>query len=138
MLFLLDTCVISDAARPQHYPGLAAWLGAQASINLAISVLSLGELRYGVEKPPSGRKRAALVTWLQTALLDQLRGRVLPIDDRVADAWGLVRATGEASGRPLPVIDGMLLATAQAHALTFVTRNLRDVEYRGVGVLDPY
>ncbi len=138
MLFLLDTCVLSDAARPQHYPKLTAWLSAQASNGLAISALTLGELRYGVERLPSGRKRVELMTWLQTALPRQFQERVLPVNDRVADAWAVLRATGEANGRPLPLVDGLLLATAQVHALTFVTRNLRDVEHRGVSVLDPY
>lgn len=138
MHFLLDTCVLSDAAKPRHHPQLTEWVAAQPSSALAISVITLGELRYGVERLPSGRKRADLIGWLEGALPEHFRERILPVTDRVAAAWGVLRATAEANGRPLPMVDGLLLATAQVHGLTFVTRNLRHVEHRGVSVLDPY
>lgn len=136
--FLLDTCVLSDAAKPQQHARVHEWLGGQPSSALAISVITLGELRYGVERLSSGRKRTDLMSWLQGALPAHFHERILPVSDRVADAWAVLRATGEANGRPLPLVDGLLLATAQVHGLTFVTRNLRDAEHRGVSVLDPY
>jgi predicted nucleic acid-binding protein len=138
MQFLLDTCVVSDGAKPRHFPRLADWLAARGADEAAISALTVGELRYGVERLPAGRKRAELLTWLEVTLMREFAGRVLPLDDRVADAWGVLRAAGEAAGRPLPIVDGMLLATAQAHGLIFVTRNEAHVTGRGVGVLNPY
>lgn len=138
MRFLLDTCVISDGAKPAQFPSLEAWLGAQRLDDLAVSALTFGELRYGIERLPASRRRTALVTWLETQLPTRFAGRVLSQDQRVAEAWGVLRSAGEAIGRPLPIIDGLLLATAQVHGLTFVTRNETDVAGRGVGVLNPY
>lgn len=138
MKYLLDTCVLSDGARPRQFPELVKWLGAQGTEDLAIGALTGGELRYGIQRLPSGRQRERLKTWLDSELLQVFAERVLPIDGPIADAWALLRASGEEMGRELPIVDGLLLATAQVHGLTFVTRNLADVENRGVAVLSPY
>lgn len=138
MRFLLDICVIADAAKATKFPRLAEWLGAQANDDLAIGALTLGEFRFGVQRLATGRRREALKRWIDAELDPLFAERVLPIDEPVAMAWALLRATGDDAGRPLPVIDGLLLATAQVHGLTFVTRNLADVEGRGVSVLSPY
>jgi predicted nucleic acid-binding protein len=138
MRFLLDTCIVSDAAKPGRFPRLEAWLGGQRLDDLAIAALTFGELRYGIERLPAGRKRTELVTWLETQLPSRFASRILPQDQRVAEAWGVLRSAGETAGRPVPIIDGLLLATAQIHGLTFVTRNDADVKDRGVGVLNPY
>lgn len=138
MRYLLDTCVLSDGAKPGKFPQLAEWLEAQPPEDFAISPLTVGELRYGIERLPAGRKREQLKQWLDSQLLRSFAERVLPVDAVVAETWALLRASGDETGRPLPVIDGLLLATAQAHGLTFVTRNVTDVEDRGVSVLAPY
>jgi len=138
MRFLLDTCILSDAARKGQYPQLQRWLEYQHPADLAIGVITLGEIRYGIERLPDSRKRTELLTWLETELPAQFTNRILPFDAAAADAWGMLRATGEELGRPLPIIDGQLLATAYAYRLIFVTRNESDVAARGVGVLNPY
>jgi predicted nucleic acid-binding protein len=136
--YLLDTCVLSDGARAAQFPTLAEWLAAQATEDLAIGALTVGELRHGIQRLRPGRKRERLKQWLDGELLPTFAERVLPIDGPVANAWALLRASGEEMGRELPVVDGLLIATAQVHGLTFVTRNLPDVENRGVAVLSPY
>jgi predicted nucleic acid-binding protein len=136
--FLLDTCVLSDAAKPARFPTLETWLGAQRLDDLAVAALTFGELRYGIERLSPSKRRTALTTWLETQLSARFAGRILPQDQRVAEAWGVLRNAGDAMGRPLPIVDGLLLATAQVHSLTFVTRNEADVGGRGVGVLNPY
>jgi predicted nucleic acid-binding protein len=136
--YLLDTCVLSDAASPPAHSALAAWLSKQSDDDCVISVLTIGELRYGVERLPRGRKRETLKYWIDDELVPKFSGRVLDVDLDVADAWAQLRSLGDETGRPLPVIDGLLLATAQVNGLTFVTRNLKDVDGRGVAVLSPY
>ena len=137
MAFLLDTMVVSEAARAKPDPRLRAWLEARPMLDLHISVLLLGEVRKGVAQLPQGR-RDRLESWLRTALVRQFHGRVLPVDDAVALAWGGLAAEGRAMGRELPVVDGLLLATAAVHGLTLVTRNIRDCRDRGVPVFDPW
>jgi toxin FitB len=136
--YLLDTCVLSDGAKPDRFPRLAEWLADQDSDDLAISALAVGELRYGIQRLPAGRKREQLKDWLENDMLADFVDRIIPIDEAVADAWGLLRAAGDDVGRPLPITDGLMLATAQVRGVTFVTRNLTDVEGRGVAVLSPY
>lgn len=137
MSFLLDTCVISDAARNAD-SSLVQWLRSQSPVDLHLSVLTLGEIRKGVELLPTGKKREKLRAWLDEDLRAQFAGRLLQITSDVALEWGRLAAVAQKSGRRLAVVDGLLLATAQAHGLTFVTRNTKDVETRGVAVLNPY
>jgi toxin FitB len=84
------------------------------------------------------RHGAALQTWLASALREQFADRVLPADLEVARAWGSLTTASERLGRPLHVVDGLLLATAQVHGLTMVARNVDDFRDRGVPVHDPY
>jgi hypothetical protein len=138
MAFLLDTMVVSEAARANPDPGVRGWLEARPMLDLHISVLLIGEIRKGVALLAQSRKRDRLESWLRTALVRQFHGRVLPVDDAVALAWGGLAAEGRAMGRELPVVDGLLLATAAVHGLTLVTRNVRDCRDRGVPVFDPW
>ncbi len=138
MSYLLDTCIISDIPKKRD-AGLLKWVAAQSPLDFHLSVLSLGEIRKGVELlPASAPRRAQLRAWLQHDLPAQFAGRLLSITEATALAYGQLAADGQRNGRQLPVLDGLLLATAQTHGLTLVTRNLRDVDGRGVPVLNPY
>ncbi len=125
-------------AKPRPNAGVVDWLRSQSPLDLAISVLSLGEVRKGVSLMPTGTRREALEQWLANELPRQFFGRVLPVDEAAALAWGRLSAEGRASGRELPVIYGLLLATAAAHRLTFVTRNESDCKERGVAIHNPW
>lgn len=138
MRFLLDTNVLSEAARPEPDVGLVAWLGERSTLELCISVLTLGEIRKGILLLATGRKRDRLHQWLRAELSRQFTDRILPVDQAVSLAWGRLAAEGRRSGRRLPVTDGLLLATADVHGLTLVTRNERDCADRGVPVLNPW
>lgn len=138
MRFLLDTNVLSEPARPQPEPSVLEWMRAQSSLDLAISVLTLGEIEKGITLLPSGRRRSALESWLASDLPRQFTGRVLAVDTDVALTWGRLSAEGRRVGRELPVIDGLLLATAAVHGLTLVTRNEGDCRNRGIPVFNPW
>ncbi|MBI4513506.1 MAG: type II toxin-antitoxin system VapC family toxin [Gemmatimonadetes bacterium] len=138
MRFLLDTNVLSEAAKPRAAPHLVEWLRGQSPLDLAVSVLTLGEIERGVSLLPKGPRRRALERWLSVDLPRQFLDRVLPIDLEVARVWGRLAAEGKRAGRELPVIDGLLLATAAVHRLTLVTRNEADCRDRGVPVHNPW
>ena len=138
MRYLLDTNVLSEGAKAEPDAGVAAFLDATSPIELAISVLTAGEIRQGVAALDAGEKKRRLERWLSVDLLRQFAGRAFPVDEGVALAWGRLSAEGRRSGRRLPVIDGLLLATAEVHGLTFVTRNERDCADRGVEILNPW
>ena len=135
--FLLDTNVISELVRPKPEPKVAAWVTATDENLLYLSVLTLGEIRKGIALLKDASRRVALEAWLGSHLALRFEGRILAIDQDVADRWGRLAAQAGAKS-PLPVIDGLLAATALHHNLTLVTRNTRDVAATGVPVFDPW
>lgn len=136
--FLLDTNVISELIKLRPEPGVAAWIEATGENLLHLSVLSLGEIRKGIIALPQASRRVVLEAWLETSLKPRFSGRILPIDEAVSDRWGLIAGKASANGIALPVIDGLLAATALHHNLTLVTRNVRDVTETGVAVFNPW
>jgi predicted nucleic acid-binding protein len=133
--YLIDTNVISEVRKGSRCDAhVAAWYGSIDDTDLYLSVLVLGEIRKGIElagqRDPA--KADALRAWL--ANIDAAFGdRVLAVDRSVSDEWGRMSAI-----RPIPVIDGLLAATAKTHKLTLVTRNDADVGGLGAMVLNPF
>lgn len=130
--------VVSEPAKPRPDEAVRTWLAETPGPDLAISVLTIGEIARGVARMDTGRRRNALEEWLATSLPAHFGGRMLAVDREVAAAWGKLTAEGDRVGRPLHVVDGLLLATAKVHGLTIVTRNVADFDGRGVPVLNPY
>ena len=138
MKYLLDTCLISELVRSRPEPAVADWVSAQQEHRLFLSVLTLGELRKGVERLDDGAKRWRLTNWLDGDLKLRFMGRWLPIDEDVAERWGMVSAQAMTRGITLPVLDGLIAATALVHGMTVVTRNVSDMQGSGVPVLSPW
>ena len=135
MTWLIDTNVISEVRkRDRCHPAVAAWWREVAEHDLFLSVLTLGEIRRGVEilHPRDPARASALAAWL-AEVTEAFGPRLLGVDGVVAEAWGRI-----ASRRTVPVIDALLAATALVHGLVLVTRNVADVEGLGVPVLDPF
>ena len=130
--------VLSEPARRTPDAAVVAWLRAQVAPDLAVSVLTFGEIERGVARMADGRRKDELKRWLGAELQDHFGDRILPVDVPVALAWGAFTADSERAGRALPVVDGLLLATAHVHGLTIVTRNVTDFDGRGVPVHNPY
>ena len=135
--FLLDTNVASEMVKPRAHPAVMQWFAAADESLLHFSVVTLGEIRKGIASRPDPARRAQLESWL-SALVNRFSGRILPVDLAVADRWGHLAGTCKATGIALPVIDGLLAATALHYDLTFVTRNIKDVQGTGVDTLDPW
>jgi predicted nucleic acid-binding protein len=105
---------------------------------LHLSVLTLGEIRKGLAALPQGRRRTRLEAWLEVDLRARFSGRILPIDAAVADCWGLLAAQARSKGATLPIVDGLLAATALHYNLTMVSRNVCDFAAAQVPVLNPW
>lgn len=138
MSFLLDTNVVSEWTKPRPNPGLLAWLSETDEDRLFLSVVTIAELRRGVESLPPGDRRRRLDAWLQQDLSARFEGRVLPVDTPVAHAWGKIVARRESQGHPIHAMDAMLAATADVHALTLVTRNEADFRQTLRSVVNPW
>jgi len=134
--FLLDTKVISELVKPR--PRMTTWIEANDESLLYLSVLTLGEIRRGVAALPQARRRATLEAWLDKDVRTRFHDRILPIDAEVADRWRLLTAQGGKRGVVLPVIDGLLAATAMQHNLTFVTRDTGPIPGIGVALFNPW
>ncbi len=135
MSFLIDTCALSELVKPKPSRLVSEWFEATPQEVLYISVLTLGELRKGVERLTHGRRRARIAGWLETRLPAWFEERVLTVDAGVADEWGRLMARLE---RSVPAIDSLIAATALRHRLTIVTRNVRDFAGTGVELLNPW
>lgn len=138
MSYLLDTCVLSEALRPEPDRGVQEFLDTRDPGELFLSVLTLGELWKGVCKLATGRKRTRLMEWIESELPAEFQGRILAVDSAVAVGWGELQARGESRGLPLPVIDSLLASTALRSSLTVVTRNTRHFAQSGASVLNPW
>ena len=136
--FLLDTNFVSEMVQMQPSARVVAWSDSADEELLFLSVLTLGEIRQGLASLPPSRKRTRLEAWLEVELRTRFAGRILPVDDAIADRWGYLSAEARRTGRPVPVVDVLLAATALEHNLTMVTRNVRDFSRLGVPVLNPW
>lgn len=124
MKFLLDTNTVSEWVKPRPNAGVVEWMDSIDDDRVFLSVVSLAEVRYGIERLAHGNRRRQLEEWLERELPLRFEGRILPVDAGIADTWGKIVARGEAAGRPIAVMDAFLAATAEVHRLTLVTRNV--------------
>jgi toxin FitB len=136
--FLLDTNAVSEWVKPSPDPGLVRWLAETDEDRIYLSVITLAELRRGVERLGTGRRRARLEDWLQVELPQRFAGRLLVVDERIADNWGRLVARTQAAGGSIGVMDGFMAATAYVARLTLVTRNTADFEVADITVLNPW
>ena len=139
MSWLLDTCALSEYAKKAPAPEVITWLDEQDETSLYISVISLGEIEKGILKlRASDRRRSQKLTAWLGKVEQRFAGRILPLDAAALHVWAQIAACSEQAGQPLPVMDGLLMATAQCHGLTVVTRNVPHYEPTGVAVLNPF
>ena len=135
MKFLLDTNVIAEVRKGSRANAhVRSWFAALDPDAVLLSVVTIGEIRKGIENV---RRRdavaaRALERWLRRVLRDH-RDRILTVDLSVAEEWGRMNVPD-----PLPVIDGLLAATAKVHGLTLATRNVRDVARSGAELVNPF
>ena len=135
MTYLLDTNVISELRKGNRCDAnVSTWYRGVEDVDIFLSVLVLGEMRRGIERIRRNdpQQTAVLERWLQEVAL-RFAGRILPVDNMIAEAWGRTYYI-----RNVPVVDGLLAATAKVHNLTLVTRNVSDVEDLGAKVLNPF
>ena len=138
MNFLLDTNVVSEPLKPRPNAGVMNWLAAADEDTVFISVVTITELRYGIQRLDQGRRRQRLNDWLEGEFHDRFAGRMVPVNEDVADACGRIVAYRESTGRPIETRDAYIAATAEVYGMTLVTRNAEDFKSAVGSILTPW
>ncbi|HMD74896.1 MAG TPA: type II toxin-antitoxin system VapC family toxin [Steroidobacteraceae bacterium] len=138
MNYLLDTNVVSEWVKPQPNRDVIAWLAAVDEDRVFLSVVTIAEIRRGIERLAPSRRRDSLQSWLDAELPSRFERRIAVIDTPIANAWGVMMTRVEKSGVGLGTMDAFLAATAATLDLTLVTRNTDDFEAVGVKLFNPW
>jgi predicted nucleic acid-binding protein len=134
----LDTNVVSEWVKLRPNPHVVQWLAEVDEDRVFLSVVTLAELRHGVDRMPAGARRQRLDEWVRHDLTRRFADRILPIDMAIADTWGALMATREQCGRSLTAMDAFIAATATVRGLTLVTRNAQDFAMSVPAILNPW
>jgi len=138
MNYLLDTCVISELIRESPEGNVVSWISGILETSLYLSVLTFGEIHKGIEKLPESKRKDKLHKWVNSDLRIRFKHRIIDMNLDVATKWGQVQGRTEKIGKPMPLIDGLIAATALSHDLIVVTRNTKDMEQSGVTMINPW
>jgi predicted nucleic acid-binding protein len=133
--YLLDTNVVSEVVRSRPNERVLEWLRSVPDSALHMSVLTLGELRSGIERLGATARRERLRVWMEQDLQAWFEHRLIPVDASIAERWGKLVAEAR---RPVPAVDSLLAATALVHGLRLVTRNVDDFRFDQLEVLNPW
>jgi len=137
--YLIDTNVISEYNREQlPHPGVVKWLDTTPEASQYVSVLTLAEIEKGILRKEEGKRRRDLQRWFDEELPARFAGRILAFNARVASCWANLTASLLDKGRPLPTLDSQIGATALAHDLVRVTRNVKDYAGMEIAILNPW
>ncbi len=138
MSYLLDTNVVSESTKPRPNPKVVAWLESVPKEESFLSVVSIGEIERGIVRHQQPERAEAIGRWLEDEVMPRFQGNILSLGVSELRTWG--RITGDAlnQGRPVPLVDALLAATAIVHGLTLVTRNTADLEGLPVKLHNPW
>lgn len=138
MRYLLDTCVISELVSKQPDKSVLRWIDEVDDQLVYLSVITIGEIKRGIEKLSESRRKDRLDKWLSEDLLIRFDDRVLTIDIPVIFTWGTLVARLESLSRPILAIDSLIAAIALHHELQLVTRNEKDFAGTGLSIVNPW
>ena len=138
MNYILDTNVVSELVTHEPDQNVVNWIDSIDSDSVFLSLITIGEIKKGIEKLPDSKRKKTLESWLEEDLLVRFRGHILPLGIPVLLTWGKLVASLEREGKPIPAIDSLLAATSAQTGFTLVTRNTGDFEHAGISILDPW
>ena len=138
MNYLLDTNIISELISKSPNQKVLDFIRSLNEENLYLSVITIGEIKSGIEKLQNGRKKEALLHWLENELLVRFYGRIIPIDTDVMLKWGTIQNRLKQIGKPLPIMDSLIGATAEVHNFVLVTRNEKDFQNLDIKIVNPF
>lgn len=136
MKFLIDTNVVSQTRKDNPDPAVVRWWQLRPASDLALSAISIHEIRLGIELLPAGSKRNAVETWLGDFVLKQFAGRILPVDASIAEMSARLVAAAKKKGHTADLADALIAATARVHNLKLATLNRAHFQPLGVALVE--
>lgn len=133
MSYLIDTNIVSETIKSTPNKGVIKWFNSTPSDALFISVITIGEIRKGIEIIKEDVKKSELINWLDFELRAWFANNIIPIDQEIAERWGYINANTK-----VPAVDGLIATTAMVANLTLVTRNTKDFIIPGLEVINPF
>lgn len=137
MKYLLDTCVISELASQSPDSNVVSWIDELSDENVFISVITIGELKRGIDRLAASSRKRKLEKWLES-LLVRFEDRIVAVDTNVALCWGEMISQLDKVGRPMPALDSLIAASARFHHHVLVTRNTFDFKHAGIQLFNPW
>lgn len=126
MKYILDTNIISELINTKPNPNVIAFLDTLNEKDIYLTVITIGEIYFGIEKLPSGKKKDKLLTWLQDNLLPRFEDKIIDIDTQTMLHWGTLTNNLKSKGTPLPLMDSLIASSCLAKGFTLITRNEKD------------
>ena len=137
-MILIDTNVISEPLRAAPEPKVVEWLDMQPLETLYLSVITIAELRFGVARLPTGKRRNTLLERQQTQVIPSFAGRVLTFDLAATQAYADLMSKAQSAGLVIGMADGYIAAIATVNGMTVATRDVAPFQAAGVSVINPW
>lgn len=137
-MIVLDTHVLSEFMRVEPDTQVLAWVDAQPAMELAISAVTVAEILHGIARLPAGKRKQKLEAHAMAMFEEDFAGRILPFDVHAAVEYATLVAGCEAKGRAAAMADAQIAAVCRAHGAPIATRNVRDFEFPGLEVINPW
>ncbi|HEX4964814.1 MAG TPA: type II toxin-antitoxin system VapC family toxin [Thermoanaerobaculia bacterium] len=137
-MIIVDTNVVAEMMKPSPDPSVVSWLNDREAAALFLTTVTIGEIGYGLEILPQGKRRLHLEQGFERVVAEAFTGRILVFDEEAARHYGAVMARRRAIGRPLSIQDGQIASIARARGFTVATRNVRDFVECGVEIVNPF
>ena len=135
---ILDTNVLSEVVKPRPEQKVLDWLEAQKYQDVFVTAMTVAEMLHGVSRMPAGKRQAGMRTAIDGMFQHEFAGRILPFDEAAAMCYAELVTARERAGRPVAAFDAQIAAIARVHAATVATRNIKDFEFCGVTLIDPW
>jgi toxin FitB len=137
-MIIVDTNIVAEMMKPSPDPSVVSWLNDQESAALFLTTVTIGEIGFGLEILPRGKRRLHLEQGFERVIAEAFMGRILVFDEEASRHYGVVMGRRRVIGRPLSIQDGQIASIARAKGFAVATRNVRDFVECGVEVVNPF
>lgn len=137
-MIIIDTNVVAELMKASPAGEVVSWMNDQEASELFLTTITLGEIGYGLETLPQGKRRLQLEQGFERVIAEAFTGRILAFDEEAARLYGVLMGRCKAIGRPLSILDGQIASIARARGCAVATRNVRDFVECGVDILNPF